>query len=243
MSGHSKWSNTKHRKAGQDAKREKNFNKIIRDIITATKLGGSNINCNFRLRQAIDKAIVNNMTRDTINRAINRTIGKSHTNKELINIIYEGYALGGIAIIVQCLTNNRKRTICELRTLFTKNGGNLVNPGSLSYLFKKMGLITYVSGSNEENLINLALEVGANDIIRRDNGKIDIYIEPKLLNIINKNLKNYNFFPESISITMIPRMKVKVCSLVVNQFLNFLHVLHQSAEVQNIFHNGNINHP
>lgn len=136
MSGHSKWANTKHRKAAQDAKREKIFTKIIREIISATKLGGSNPMSNNRLKTAIEKALAKNMTRDTITRAISRGRG-SQEDKDVNTIIYEGYGPGGTAILIKCLTNNRNRTISELRRIFSKNEGTLVPPGSISYLFRK----------------------------------------------------------------------------------------------------------
>ncbi|MEI4269913.1 MAG: YebC/PmpR family DNA-binding transcriptional regulator [Candidatus Dasytiphilus stammeri] len=246
MSGHSKWANTKHRKAAQDAKREKIFTKIIREIISATKLGGSNPMSNNRLKTAIDKAIAKNMTRDTITRAISRGRGSQEEDKDVKNtIIYEGYGPGGTAILIKCLTNNRNRTISELRRIFSKNEGTLVPPGSISYLFRKKRLLTYVDEHNQETLLNIALQFGAEDIISRKNdNKIDIFMEPELLNIITPALEAAGFSPESSDIKMIPIIKVKISLLMANQLMNLIHLLKIIGDVQEISHNADLDdHP
>ena len=162
MAGHSKWANIKHRKAAQDAQRGKIFTKLIRELVTAAKLGGADVGSNPRLRTAVDKALSNNMTRDTINRAIQRGAGGGDdTNME--SIVYEGYGPGGTAIIVECLTDNRKRTVSEVRHAFTKSGGNLGTDGSVAYLFTRKGLIL-INEADEDALMEAAIEAGADDV-------------------------------------------------------------------------------
>ncbi|MEI4259718.1 MAG: YebC/PmpR family DNA-binding transcriptional regulator [Candidatus Dasytiphilus stammeri] len=239
MSGHSKWANTKHRKATQDAKREKIFTKIIREIISATKIGGSNPMSNNRLKTAIDKAIAKNITRDTIIRAISRERGTHEDKKYLNSIIYEGYGPGGTALLIKCLTNNRNRTISELRRIFSKNDGSLVPPRSISYLFRKKAILTYVNEHNKETLLNIALQFGAEDIIsRKYDNKIDIFMEPKLLSIITPALEDAGFSAESSDIKMIPKIKVKISLLMATQLMNLIHLLEIMGDVQEIYHNA-----
>ena len=156
MAGHSKWANTKHRKAAQDAKRGKIFTKIIRELVTAARLGGGDAGSNPRLRAAIDKALSNNMTRDTLNRAIARGVG-GDDDANMETIIYEGYGPGGTAVMVECLSDNRNRTVAEVRHAFTKTGGNLGTDGSVSYLFSKKGVISFEKG-DEDAIMEAALE-------------------------------------------------------------------------------------
>nr|CBX74291.1 UPF0082 protein YE2395 [Yersinia enterocolitica W22703] len=174
MAGHSKWANTKHRKAAQDAKRGKIFTKIIRELVTAARLGGGDPGANPRLRAAIDKALSNNMTRDTLNRAIARGVGGDEDNN-METIIYEGYGPGGTAVMVECLSDNRNRTVSEVRHAFTKTGGNLGTDGSVSYLFTKKGVISYAPGLEEDAVMDAALEAGADDIVVYDDGAIDVF--------------------------------------------------------------------
>ncbi len=156
MAGHSKWANTRHRKAAQDAKRGKIFTKIIRELVTAAKLGGGDPDANPRLRAAIDKALSNNMTRDTLNRAIARGVG-GDDDANMETIIYEGYGPGGTAIMIECLSDNRNRTVAEVRHAFSKCGGNLGTDGSVAYLFSKKGVISFEKG-DEDTIMEAALE-------------------------------------------------------------------------------------
>lgn len=158
MAGHSKWANIKHRKAAQDAQRGKIFTKLIRELVTAAKIGGGDVSANPRLRTAVDKALSNNMTRDTINRAIDRGVGGGDdTNME--TKIYEGYGPGGTAVMVECLSDNANRTISQVRPSFTKCGGNLGTEGSVGYLFSKKGLIL-IAEADEDALTEAAIEAG-----------------------------------------------------------------------------------
>lgn len=174
MAGHSKFANIKHRKAAQDKKRGKIFTKLIREITVAARGGGcGDVATNPRLRLAVDKALGANMTRDTIERAINRGTGEGDdTNYEEIR--YEGYGPAGTAIMVDCLTDNRNRTVSEVRHAFTKAGGNLGTDGSVAYMFDRTGLLTYPAGSDEEALMEAALDAGADDVANNDDGSIEV---------------------------------------------------------------------
>ena len=178
MAGHSKWANIKRHKAKQDAKRGKLYTKLIREITVAAKLGGGDSNSNPRLRAALDKALEANMTKDVIDRAIKRGIGGME-GENVEEIRYEGYGPGGIAVMVDCMTNNRNRTVGEVRHAFTKNGGNLGTDGSVSYLFRKQGLITFAPGVDEERLMEHALELSAEDVVVNDDKSIEVTTTPE----------------------------------------------------------------
>ena len=173
MSGHSKWANIKHRKGRQDAKRGKVFTKLIRAITVAARVGGVDPNSNSTLRLAVDKALAQNMPRDTIDRAISRGAGGAEADN-LEERFYEGYGPSGVAILVECLTDNRNRTVSEVRHAFTRFGGNLGTDGSCAYLFEKKGVISFSSGE-EEKIMEIALESGADDVISNEDKTIDIY--------------------------------------------------------------------
>src|ERR1700733_6771068 len=177
MAGHSKWANIKRHKAKQDAKRGKLYTKIIREVTVAAKLGGGDANSNPRLRAALEKAQEANMTKDVIERAIKRGAGGLE-GADVEEIRYEGYGPGGIAVMVYCMTNNRNRTVGEVRHAFSKHGGNLGTDGSVAYLFKKQGQITFAPGIDEERLIELALEANAEDIIINDDKSADVITAP-----------------------------------------------------------------
>ena len=163
MAGHSKWANTKHRKAKQDASRAKVFTKFIREIVTAARLGGGDVASNPRLRAVVEKALVANMTRDTINRAIQRGVG-GEDNADLKEVTYEGYGVGGVAVIVETMTDNLNRTVPDVRHCFSKTDGNLGTAGSVAYMFTKRGEITFEDVSLEDQIMDVALEAGAEDI-------------------------------------------------------------------------------
>src|SRR6185436_265413 len=173
MAGHSKWANIKHKKAATDAKRGKIFTRLIKEITVAAKMGGADASMNPRLRLAIDKATDQNMPKDTIERAAKRGAGDLEgVNYEEIR--YEGYGINGAAIIVDCMTDNRTRTVAEVRHAFSKHGGNLGTDGSVAYLFKHCGQLIFEPGVNEEGLMNAALEAGAEDIISNDDGSFEV---------------------------------------------------------------------
>ena len=163
MAGHSKWANIKHRKARQDAKRAKVWTKVIREVTVAARIGGGNVEDNPRLRAAVDNALSVNMPRDTIDRAVKRGAG-GEDGAEVEELTYEGYGPSGVAILVEAMTDNRNRTVAEVRHAFTKYGGNLGTDGSVAYLFSKQGLLSFSADNNEETILEIALEAGAEDV-------------------------------------------------------------------------------
>ena len=178
MAGHSKWANIKFRKAAQDAKRGKLFTKLIREITVSARAGGGETDANPRLRAAVDKALSANMTKDVIERAIKRGTGElDGVNYEEVR--YEGYAPGGIAVLVECTTDNRNRTVSEVRHAFTKHGGNLGTDGSVAYLFNKVGVIRFADAKYEERIMELAADAGAEDIVSEDGGSVEVITSPE----------------------------------------------------------------
>lgn len=189
MAGHSKWANIKHRKAAQDAKRGKIFTKIIRELTVAARLGGPNPEDNPRLRAVVDKALTANMKKDTIERAIERGAGGGDDgNYE--ELTYEGYGPGGVAIYVEAMTDNRNRTVAEVRHAFSKHGGNLGTDGSVAYLFTKQGVISYGPGVDEDKLMEAALEAGAEDLAAQDDGSFEIVTAPEQFLDVKEALVN-----------------------------------------------------
>lgn len=173
MAGHSKWANIKHRKAATDAKRGKVFTRLIKEITVASKIGGSDVSCNPRLRLAVEKAYEANMPKENVERAIKRGSGELEgVNYEEAR--YEGYGIGGAAVMVDCLTDNKIRTVADVRHAFTKFGGNLGTDGSVAYLFKHCGQLLYAPGTNEDRVMEAALEAGAEDVVSNDDGSIEV---------------------------------------------------------------------
>ena len=195
MAGHSKWANIKRQKAKVDAVKGKLYTKLIREISVAAKLGGGDGNSNPRLRAALDKAYGANMTKDVIERAIKRGVGGME-GEDVEEIRYEGYGPGGIAVMVDCMTNNRNRTVAEIRHAFTKAGGNLGTDGSVAYLFKKQGQISFAKGVDEERLMELALELGAEDVLNHADGSYDVLTPPDDFLTIKCGLQQAGFAPQ-----------------------------------------------
>lgn len=239
MAGHSKWANTKHRKAAQDAKRGKIFTKIIRELITAAKLGGGDPESNPRLRAAMDKALANNMTRDTMNRAIARGVG-GDDDSNMESIIYKGYGPGGTAVMIKCLSDNRNRTVAEVRHAFTKCGGNLGTDGSVAYLFTKKGVITYAPGVDEDALIEAALEAGAEDIVSYDDDVIDVFTAWESLGALKDALTAAGFNAEAAEIAMIPSTKADMDAETAPKLLRLIDMLEDCDDVQEVYHNSEI---
>ena len=207
MAGHSKWANIKHRKAAQDAKRGKIFTKIIRELTVAAKLGGGNIADNHRLRAVVDKALSANMTRDTIDRAIAKGAGTAESDN-LEELVYEGYGPFGVAILCETLTDNKNRTVAEVRHGFSKFGGSLGTSGSVAYLFEKTGLITLSTESNEERIIELALGSGAHDVLNNEDGSIDVLTTLENFGIVQHGLKAGGLKAIRAEVTMLASMEV-----------------------------------
>ncbi|AIN47235.1 YebC/PmpR family DNA-binding transcriptional regulator [Candidatus Palibaumannia cicadellinicola] len=239
MAGHSKWANTKHRKATQNAKRGKIFTKIIRELVTAARLGGENIDFNPRLRAAVDKALANNMTRDTLNRAIARGIGDVDS-QEMETICYEGYGPGGTAVIVECLSSNRRRTVSTVRHAFTKVGGHLGSAGSVAYLFNKKGVISFAPGLNENIFIDLALEASADDVVINTYGTIDVYTTLELLGKITNTLKKAGLTTISTKIAFIPSIIIHINEEMIMELQRLIDMLEESEDVQEVYHNVKI---
>ncbi|AXU94908.1 YebC/PmpR family DNA-binding transcriptional regulator [Erwinia persicina] len=239
MAGHSKWANTKHRKAAQDSKRGKIFTKIIRELVTAAKLGGGDANSNPRLRAAMDKALSNNMTRDTMNRAIARGVG-GDDDSNMETIIYEGYGPGGTAVMVECLSDNRNRTVSEVRHAFTKTGGNLGTDGSVAYLFTKKGVITFAPGLEEDTVMDAALEAGADDVMTYDDGTIDVFTAWENLGAVKEALEAAGLKADSAEVTMIPSTKADMDAETAPKLLRLIDMLEDCDDVQEVYHNGEI---
>jgi YebC/PmpR family DNA-binding regulatory protein len=194
MAGHSKWANIQHRKNAQDAKRGKLFTKLIREITVASRMSGGDPTSNPRLRTAIDKALTANMTRDTIDRAIKRGAGGDE-GANMEEVRYEGYGPGGVAIIVDCLTDNRNRTVGEVRHAFTKNGGNLGTDGSVAYLFSQKGVFTFAPDSDENKIMEIALDAGAEDVSTNEDGSIDVLTSADDFNSVKEKLSAQHLDP------------------------------------------------
>jgi YebC/PmpR family DNA-binding regulatory protein len=203
MAGHSKWANIKHRKAAADAKKGKIFTRLIKEITVAARLGGGDPDSNPRLRLAMDKAREANMTKDSVQNAVKRGTGQLEgvTYEE---IRYEGYGPGGAAVIVDCLTDNRTRTVAEVRHAFAKNGGNLGSDGSVSYLFKHCGQFVFAPGTSEEKVMDAALEAGAEDVVANDDGSIEVLCAPNDFHAVKAALEKAGFKPELAEVTMKP---------------------------------------
>ncbi len=238
MAGHSKWANIKHRKAAQDAKRGKVFTKIIRELVVAAKQGGPLAEDNPALRAVIDKALNVNMKRDTIDKAIARATGGQDADN-YDEITYEGYGPNGVAIMVKTLTDNRNRTVSEVRHAFTKRGGNLGTDGSVAYLFEKKGQI-YLESGDEEQVMEIALEAGAEDIISNDDGSFDIDTSPESYLEVKEALTTAGITVSNGEITMVPATRVELDSDSAEKTLALVDMLEDLDDVQDVYHNAEI---
>ena len=238
MAGHSKWANIKHRKAAQDAKRGKIFTKIIRELTVAAK-AGANPDDNPTLRATIDKALGANMKRDTIDKAIARGAGANDgDNYEAVT--YEGYGVGGVAVLVECLTDNRNRTVSEVRHAFSKRGGNLGTDGSVAYLFSRKGQMFYDAGVDEDALMEAALEAGAEDIVTNDDGSIEVTTEFTDYMPVKEALTAAGFAPASAEIAMIPSTTIALDKEGAEKVLALVDMLEDLDDVQNVYTNADI---
>lgn len=239
MAGHSKWANIRFRKMGQDAKRGKLFTKFIREITVSARMGGGDVSTNPRLRIAIDKALTANMTRDTIDRAIKRGSGEQE-GQQLEEVRYEGYGTGGVAVMVDCLTDNRNRTVSEVRHAFTKYGGNLGTDGSVGYLFAHKGLIYFPAGTSEDKVMEVALEAGAEDVIVEEDGSIVVETAFESCYTIKHAMEAQGLTPERAETTMVPTMMAPIDSEAVEKFMKMVDVLEDLDDVQNVYTNADI---
>ncbi|WP_284455014.1 YebC/PmpR family DNA-binding transcriptional regulator [Alloalcanivorax xenomutans] len=238
MAGHSKWANIKHRKAAQDAKRGKIFTKLIREITVAARMGGGEINDNPRLRAAVDKALTNNMTRDTIDRAIKRGAG-GDDSANMEEITYEGYGKGGVAVLVETMTDNVNRTVAEVRHAFSKFGGNLGTSGSVAFLFTKRGEIFFEPGVDEEKLMELALEAGAEDVEENDDGSFLVVTAPdRSFGDVVDALKAGGLEPVDAEVTMHPSTSAEMDADTAETVGKMVDHLEDLDDVQNVYTNA-----
>ena len=239
MAGHSKWANIKHRKAGQDALRGKIFTKILREISVAVKGSGVDPASNPALRTAIDKALGANMRRDTIDTTIKKASGTLEgVHYEAVR--YEGYGAGGVAVIVDCLTDNKQRTVGEVRHAFSKSGGNLGTDGSVAYLFSKLGIISYTSDVDEDALMEAAIDAGADDVMTNDDGSKDVITTLENYLNVKEALVAGGFEPESAEITMQASTKAELDAEDAEKMMLLIERLEDLDDVQNVYSNGDI---
>ena len=236
MAGHSKWANIKFRKAAQDAKRGKVFTKLIKEITVAARIGGSDADANPRLRTAIDKALGANMTRDTIERAVKRGAGELD-GADIEEIRYEGYGPHGVAVLVECATDNRNRTVSEVRHAFTKHGGNLGTDGSVAYLFNKIGSIVFSNGEDEEQIMELALEAGADDI-ESGEGVIEVVTPPDQYHAVEKVLKEAGLEPSMSELIQRPSTETELAGEEAEKVVKLIDALEDLDDVQDVFTNA-----
>lgn len=240
MAGHSKWANIKRHKEKQDAKRGKLYTKLIRELTVAAKLGGGDVGANPRLRTARDKALEANMSNDIIDRAIKRGAGGME-GEQVDEVRYEGYGPGGTAIMVDCMTNNRNRTVAEVRHAFSKHGGNLGTDGSVGYLFKKLGELNFAPGVDEERLMELALELGADDVIVNDDASVDVITSPEAFLTIKEGMLKAGFKPDSSEVTMRASTNVAVTDLeTAEKIVNLIEMLEDLDDTQTVYSNADI---
>ncbi|MFT5711291.1 MAG: YebC/PmpR family DNA-binding regulatory protein [Halioglobus sp.] len=239
MAGHSKWANIKHRKAAQDVKRGKVFTKLIRELVIATKRGGPAPEDNPRLRTAIDKALGSNMTRDTIDRAVARGAGTNEADN-MEELTYEGYAPGGIAVLVEVMTDNRNRTVAEVRHAFNKRDGNLGTDGSVAYLFARKGQIVFAPGVDEDQVIDVALEAGAEDIAAHEDGSLEVTTAWEEVAAVKSALEEASLAPEDADVTMIAATTVPVDAAGAEKIMALVDALEDLDDVQNVYTNVDI---
>ena len=243
MSGHSKWANIRFRKAAQDAKRGKIFTKLIREITTAARMGGGDESSNPRLRSAVVAALAQNMTRDTIKRAIDRGVGGGE-GADLENITYEGYGVGGVAVMVECMTDNHNRTASDVRHAFTKFGGNLGTSGSGGYLFTRKGVISFAPEGegkmsiDEEKAMEIGLEAGADGSVTNDDGSIDVYTTPEAFADVVEAFEKNNIKPVNAEVSMVPSTESELEGDQAVKCMRMIDALEDLDDVQNVYHNA-----
>ena len=239
MAGHSKWANIQHRKKAQDARRGKLFTRLIREITVAAKTGGSDADANPSLRAAIDKAKSQSVPKDAIERAIKRGAGELD-GSDFEEIRYEGYGPGGVAFIVDCLSDNRNRTVADVRHAFSKGGGNLGQSGSVAYLFDSVGILLYPPGSDEDAIIEAALEVGADDVITADDGSIEVLTAPDQYVAVRQAMTEAGLEPEESDLTLRAQSSTALGLEDAQKVLRLVDLLESSDDVQEVHTNADI---
>ncbi|CAN5846560.1 YebC/PmpR family DNA-binding transcriptional regulator [soil metagenome] len=239
MAGHSKWANIQHRKGRQDEKRGKVWTRIIREITVAARLGGADLAMNPRLRLAVEKAKASNMPADTVKKNIDKATG----NLEGVSyeeIRYEGYGIGGAAIIVDTMTDNKVRTVAEVRHAFSKYGGNLGTDGSVSFQFKHVGQFVFAPGTDEDKLMEVALEAGADDVVTDDDGAIEVLCAPPAFEAVKAALEAAGFSPEVAEVTMRAENPVALTGEDAQRMQKLLDVIEDLDDVQELYHNAEL---
>ena len=234
MAGHSKWANIKHRKERQDAKRGKIFTRLIKEITVAARMGGGDPNMNPRLRLAVDKAQESNLPKDTIERAIKRgSGGLEGVNYEEVR--YEGYGIGGAAVMVDCMTDNKTRTVADVRHAFTKYGGNLGTDGSVAFLFKHCGQMVFAPGTNEDKLMEAAIDAGAEDVVTNDDGSIEVVTAPNDFTEVRDALQKAGFKSELAEVTMKPTTENTLAGEDAARMQKLLDAIESIDDVQDVY--------
>jgi YebC/PmpR family DNA-binding regulatory protein len=239
MAGHSKWANIQHRKKAVDSKRGKVFTRINRELTIAARTGGGDPDANPALRLAIEKANAANMPKDNIERAIKKATGdlEGVTYEQLT---YEGYAPGGVAVMVECLTDNRNRTVAEVRHAFSKYGGNLGTDGSVAYLFSKIGVLNFAPGTSEDAVMEVALNAGADDVVAEDDGSIEVITSPEAYSEVSKAMKAAGLTSENSEVTMRANLEVALDVEGGEKVLRFLDALEDLDDTQDVYSNADI---
>jgi YebC/PmpR family DNA-binding regulatory protein len=239
MAGHSKWANIQHRKGRQDEKRGKVWTRVIREIMVAARLGGGDLGMNPRLRLAVEKAKAANMPADTVKKNIDKATG----NLEGVNyeeIRYEGYGIGGAAVIVDCMTDNRVRTVAEVRHAFSKYGGNLGTEGSVAFQFKHCGQFVFAPGTSEDKVMEVALEAGAEDVLSDDDGAVEVICAPPDFESVKAALEAAGLKPELAEVTMRPENTVELAGDDAARMQKLLDVIEDLDDVQDVYHNAEL---
>ena len=239
MAGHSKWANIQHRKGRQDEKRQRIWTRVVREIMVAARTGGGDVSANPRLRLAIEKAKAANMPADTIKRNVDKATG----NLEGVSyeeIRYEGYGIGGAAVLVDTMTDNRVRTVAEVRHAFSKYGGNLGTEGSVAFQFKNCGQLIFAPGTNEDKVMEVALEAGAEDVITDEDGAIEVLTSPTEFETVKLALEAAGLVPDMAEVTMRAENAIALAGEDALRMQKLLDVLEDLDDVQNVFHNAEI---
>jgi YebC/PmpR family DNA-binding regulatory protein len=239
MAGHSKWANIQHRKGRQDEKRGKAWTRVIREIMVAARLGGGDISANPRLRLAVEKAKAVNLPVETVKRNIDKATG----NLEGVNyeeIRYEGYGIGGAAIIVDCMTDNRVRTVAEVRHAFSKYGGNMGTEGSVAFQFKHCGQLIFAPGTSEDKVMEVALDAGAEDVIAGDDGSIEVLTPPTEFEAVKNALEAAGLKAEVAEVTMRAENAIELTGDDAQRMQKLLDVIEELDDVQDVYHNAEI---
>ena len=237
MAGHSKWANIKHQKARTDARRAKIWTKIIREITVAARLGGPEPADNPRLRTAWDKALSANMPKDTIERAVARGAG-GQDGADVEELTYEGYAPGGVAILVEAMTDNRNRTVAEVRHAFSRHGGNLGTDGSVAYLFARRGVVSFAPGADADAVMEAALEAGADDVTLEDDGSMTVLTPWEIAGDVAAALRARGLEPVAAEVAMVPGVRCRCDEAQATSTLKLIDALEELDDVQNVYANG-----